>query len=172
MSTADDDVESSSNNGKRRLTTAGNTHWPLERFEGTDWTGLNELWLDPLGNNASLSDATMSIEKDKVSYKWTFEQTQHSGSITFSNGGAARFQDSFHMADGVDCKTISGAWGLWQGFFEWSVGNGPAWGWRIALCERETNVLVLQMTIVKPSGEEGRTVRMTLQHKKKPQINA
>jgi hypothetical protein len=49
-----------------------------------------------------------------------------------------------------------------QVFFEWSAGPGPKWGWRIGLFERESDVIVMQMTIVKPSGEEGRAVRMTL----------
>ena len=49
-----------------------------------------------------------------------------------------------------------------QVFFEWSMGPGPKWGWRIGLFERDGDVIVMQMTIIKPSGEEGRAARMTL----------
>ena len=121
----------------------------LEALAGTRWTGTNELWLDPLGNTALTSDATMSIEENEITYTITF-------------GDAVHWHDTFHMPGGTDCAPVAGAWGLWQGFFEWSMGGGPNWGWRIGLFEREGDALVMQMTVIKPSGEEGRAVRMTL----------
>ena len=132
----------------------------LDALAGTRWTGTNELWLDPLGNTALTSDATMSIEKDKITYTWEYQSKPQSGTITF--GDTVHWHDTFHMPDGTDCAPVAGAWGLWQGFFEWSMGGGPNWGWRIGLFEREGDALVMQMTVIKPSGEEGRAVRMTL----------
>ena len=39
----------------------------------TRWKGTNELWLDPLGNIAITSDATMVIEKESITYSWEYE---------------------------------------------------------------------------------------------------
>lgn len=38
----------------------------LRELEGTRWVGLNELWLDPLGNEALVSDGTMRVEANRV----------------------------------------------------------------------------------------------------------
>lgn len=129
-------------------------------FAGTKWTGTNELWLDPLGNTALTSDAMMSIEKNEITYTWEYKGKPQAGTMTF--GDTIHWRDTFHMPTGTDCTPIAGAWGLWQVFLEWSAGGGPNWGWRIGLFEREGEKLVLQMTVIKPSGEEGRAVRMTL----------
>ncbi|MEO6594371.1 MAG: hypothetical protein ABIP94_06430 [Planctomycetota bacterium] len=132
----------------------------LDALAGTSWTGENELWLDPLGNTALKSPATLKIEKGKITYTWSHEGTVHSGTITV--GDVVHWHDTFHMAKGTDCKPIAGAWGLMQLWLTWSMGNSPEWGWRIGLFQRSANALVLQMTVVMPSGEEGRAVRMAL----------
>jgi hypothetical protein len=137
----------------------------LDALAGTTWTGSNELWLDPLGNAALTSDATMRIEKGRITYTWSYEGKPQTGVLTF--GDRIHWTDTFHMPKGSDCQRIAGAWGLLQASFEWSMGDGPAWGWRIALCEREDDGLVLQMTVIKPSGEEGRAVRMSLTRAKR-----
>jgi hypothetical protein len=135
----------------------------MTRFDslaGTRWSGTNELWLDPLGNTALTSDATLSIEEKTITYTWEYEGKPQTGALTF--GDTIRWHDTFHMPQGTVCTPIAGAWGLWQVFLEWSMGGGPSWGWRIGLFEREGERLVMQMTVIKPSGEEGRAVRMTL----------
>jgi len=40
------------------------------------------------------------------------------------------------------------------------AGEGPPWGWRVAVAHRPSGELVLQMTNIKPWGEDGRAVRM------------
>lgn len=47
--------------------------FPPAALDATRWTGSAELWLDPLGDVASHSDATISITGTAVDYTWTYE---------------------------------------------------------------------------------------------------
>jgi hypothetical protein len=127
---------------------------------GTRWTGVSELWLDPLGNEAQSNDCTMALEAGKVSYTWSYEGQAHQGSITLTDNGAD-FTDTWHQPEPMRCSTAAGAGGLFQVEGRW--GPESDWGWRIGLSLRPTGELVLQMTNITPWGEEARAVRMICQ---------
>jgi hypothetical protein len=132
----------------------------LGELEGSAWHGTAELWLDPLGNEVSRSDCTLSIDGNVVRYTWSHEGKSHEGSITLRDDGAS-FIDTFHSPEPMSFRRLPGT----QGFFQLHGVYGPDsdWGWRIGLSLRSpSSELVLQMTNVTPWGEEGRAVRMTL----------
>jgi hypothetical protein len=58
----------------------------LGDLTGTEWTGPAELWLDPFGNEAEQSAATLSISGDGVSYSWSYQGGAQRGSITPRDG--------------------------------------------------------------------------------------
>lgn len=131
----------------------------LDKLAGTSWKGTSELWLDPLGNEATTCDCTLRVESDGVTYTWSHEGKGHRGRVTLTDAGAD-FQDTFHQREPMRCQRLEGAWGIFQ--VEGTYGPDSDWGWRIALVHRTpTGQLVLQMTNVAPWGEEARAVRMT-----------
>ena len=133
----------------------------LAELEGTRWTGSAELWLDPLGDEVSRSDCTMTIEGGGLRYTWSHDGASHAGSVTLHDDGAD-YTDSWHQPEPMPCRRLPDAPGLFQ--VVGSYGPEGAWGWRIALLLREpTGQLVLQMTNIAPWGEEARAVRMTCQ---------
>ncbi len=133
----------------------------LSELAGTQWTGSAELWTDPMGDDVSRSECTLTVEDGGVRYTWSHDETAHAGSITLHDGGAD-FTDSWHQAEPMRCRRLPEALGLFQ--VEGSYGPENDWRWRIALCLRApTGQLVLQMTNIAPWGEEARAVRMTCQ---------
>ena len=132
----------------------------LASFAGTRWRGKNELWLDPLGNEAITSECTLSVEADELSYEWEYEGRKQQGQLTLTEDGA-NFVDSFHSETTMACRSLTGARGLLQ--VEGTYGPDGGWGWRIALYYRAPlSQMVLQMTNIAPWGEETRAVRATL----------
>lgn len=130
----------------------------LMDLQGTRWAGKAELWLDPLGDQAELSDCTIAIEADLVRYTWNREGKAHEGTIRLHDHGAD-FTDTWHQPEPMRCERVANAWGLFQVLG--TYGPQSDWGWRIALCLRApTDELVLQMTNIAPWGEEVRAVRM------------
>jgi len=130
----------------------------LSELSGTRWTGAAELWLDPLGDQASRSDCTIAVDAGGVRYAWSHEGKAHEGSVTLNERGAD-FQDTWHQKEPMECATVRGAGGLFQ--VQGSYGPEQDWGWRIGLSFRApTGELVLQMTNIAPWGEEARAVRM------------
>lgn len=130
----------------------------LADLDGTNWQGNAELWLDPLGNDATLSPCTITIAGSVVRYTWRHEGVDHRGSITLHDGGA-EFVDTWHSSEPMRCWPVEKARGLFQ--VQGAYGPESEWGWRIGLSLRApTGELVLQMTNVTPWGEEGRAVRM------------
>lgn len=132
-------------------------------LHGTEWTGTNELWLDPLGDDAQRSDCTLSVDAGVVRYTWSHEGKLHQGSIGLDADGA-KFTDSWHQPEPMRCRVLAAG-----GLFQLQGAYGPAadWGWRIGLSLRApTGELVLQMTNIAPWGEEARAVRMTCQRRK------
>jgi len=136
----------------------------LADLEGTTWTGDAELWLDPLGDEAERSACTIRVEADAVRYEWARGDEPQQGSLELTKD-AAVFTDTFHstepmtmdVVDGRAMLTLAGTYG---------AGDGPDWGWRIALVFRPLGdgQLVLQMTNIAPWGEESRAVRMVCTH--------
>ena len=132
----------------------------LEALANTTWTGKAELWLDPLGNEAEVCECTMAVTADELSYRWSYQGTPHTGRVALRAGGAA-FTDSWHSPTPLECTSAPAPWALVDVFGTYPAGEGPPWGWRITVSHRpESDELVLQMTNVKPCGEEGRAVRM------------
>lgn len=130
----------------------------LSELSGTRWVGTAELWLDPLGDDVTRSDCTISVEDNVVSYTWSHEGTPHTGRITIGEDDAD-FIDSWHQPQAMKCQRLSDAWGLFQ--IQGEYGPEPGWRWRTALSLRTpTQELVLQMTNIAPWGEEARAVRM------------
>lgn len=130
----------------------------LDDLRGTQWIGTSELWLDPLGDEVTRGDCSLSVDTDRVRYTWTHEGKRHEGSVTLHADGAT-FTDTWHQPEPMKCHRVLGAWGLFQ--VQGEYGPQSEWRWRIALCLRApTSELVLQMTNVAPWGEEARAVRM------------
>ncbi len=130
----------------------------IAELEGTSWKGTNELWLDPLGDEALRSEGTIRIEANVVRYTWSHEGKAHEGSFTL-RADDADFVDTWHQAEPMKCRRLVGAPGLFQ--VQGAYGPEKDWGWRTALCLRAPDgELVLQMTNVTPWGEEVRAVRM------------
>ena len=131
---------------------------PLSDLHGTRWMGTAELWLDPLGDDVTRSDCTISVDTHTVRYTWSHEGEAHEGSITLSDDGA-EFTDSWHQPEPMTCLRLPDAGGLFQ--VQGEHGPQSAWRWRTGLSLRTpTDELVLQMTNVAPWGEEARAVRM------------
>ena len=128
-------------------------------FEGTNWNGKGELWLDPEGNKADLYNCKLHFENNTIKYTWTYQDETKKGSFTFNESGVI-WLDSWHQQEPVDCKDVPNAWGLFTVKHEYDVPSNPNWGWQSKLSERPDGSLVLQMTNIAPWGEEGRVVRM------------
>jgi hypothetical protein len=132
----------------------------LRELEGTRWVGRSELWLDPLGNKADTCDCTISLQPNEVAYTWSYEGKPHTGKLSLRDG-AAEFWDSFHAEKPIPFKPVDGSWALVDVHGTYTVGDSPAWGWRIYVSLRpDSDELVVQMTNITPWGEDGRAVRM------------
>ncbi len=129
----------------------------LGSLQGTGWAGTKELWLDPLGNEATTCPCTMRVDANVIRYTWTYEGKAQEGSVTLHKEGAD-FTDTWHSAGVMRCRLSDGAGGLFQ--VQGTYGPDNDWGWRIGVSERPSGEVVLQMTNVAPWGEEGRAVRM------------
>ena len=151
----------------------------LSDLDGTKWTGSCELWLDPLGNEAICSDATLSVEGQTVHYTWSHEGKDHQGRLTLTDDGleftdtwhqlavdprashhpGLEFTDTWHQPEVMACPRIDGARGLFQA--EGTYGPDNDWGWRLGVFSRTpSGELVVQMTNITPWGEEARAVRI------------
>ena len=126
--------------------------------QGTALSGKSELWTDPMGNEAEVSDATLSVGADEIVYTWAYKGAEQSGELRW-NGEALHWKDSWHQPEGVALALVSGHGSLIAAEYSYSAGTGPDWHWRIKLAERPDGTLVLQMTNIAPWGEEARAVR-------------
>lgn len=130
----------------------------IAELDGTRWKGTNELWLDPLGDEAIRSEGTIHVAANVVSYTWSHDGELHRGSFTIEADGA-EFVDSWHQATPTRCRRLAEARGLFQ--VQYAYGPQGDWGWRAGLSHRTpTDELVLQMTNITPWGEEARAVRL------------
>lgn len=136
----------------------------VAKLAGTEWVGTGELWLDPLGNEAIRHECTLSVAAGSVRYTWVYEGKPQEGTITLRDRGAT-WCDSWHQGKPAECADVAGAWGLFALQYAYSAPGSPDWGWRIALAQRPSGELVLQMTNITPWGEEARAVRMVFTRK-------
>ncbi|MEE4280220.1 MAG: hypothetical protein V2I82_17275 [Halieaceae bacterium] len=127
----------------------------------TAWSGESELWLDPMGNAAEVSDAALSVSADEITYTWIYKGTEQTGELRW-NDEALQWKDSWHQREGVALTLVPGHGSLIAAEYSYAAGTGPDWRWRIKLAERPDGTLVLQMTNITPWGEEARAVRTTL----------
>ncbi len=133
----------------------------LNDLIGSHWTGENELWLDPLGNEVLRCPSTIAIEAGAVRYTWSYEGEPQQGTLQLRDGGLD-YTDTFHQPTPLGFTDVPGGWGMINVAGTYAAGGGPDWGWRIYLGLRSMGDpnLVLQMTNIAPWGEEGRAVRM------------
>jgi len=133
----------------------------ISAHQGSEWQGPAELWIDPLGNEASFSDASLSVRSDALSYTWVYKGRSQQGQIRFTEDGM-HWRDSWHQPDSVQIEPIDDALGMMTARYAYPAGSGPDWHWRIKLSQRPDSTLVLAMTNIAPWGEEARAVRMIL----------
>jgi hypothetical protein len=131
----------------------------LNELSGTTMTGKAELWLDPMGNEAKLSDCSITVADGEVSYSWSFKDKPQQGRIAVG-ADAAQWSDTWHNPEPMTCRPLAGSWALIDIAGTYAAGEGPDWGWRTTLSQRPSGELVLQMTNITPWGEHGRAVRM------------
>jgi hypothetical protein len=127
----------------------------------TAWSGKSELWLDPKGNDADVSDATLSVGADEIVYTWVYQGVDQSGELRWQDE-SLQWKDSWHQPEGVTLTLVPGHGSLIAAEYSYAAGPGPDWHWRIKLAERPDGTLVLQMTNIAPWGEEARAVRTVL----------
>jgi len=135
-------------------------HSWLEAHSGTEWSGPNELWVDPTGNRAEHSDGTLKVEADGIAYTWAWKGTPHRGELRWDDGWT--WTDSWHQPEVVRLEPVRDHGALLAGEYSYPAGTGPDWHWRIKLAERPDGAVVLQMTNIAPWGEEARAVRMVV----------
>jgi hypothetical protein len=137
----------------------------FEKYQGTEWKGPAELWIDAMGNEAAISEAILRFEAERLSYTWSHDGEEQVGEIKITEDGIL-WQDSWHQPEIVRCAFINDPRGIFSVEYSYPAGSGPDWFWRIKLSQRPDESLVLQMTNITPWGEEGRAVRMVFSQRK------
>lgn len=132
----------------------------LDARAGAEWSGPNELWVDPTGNRTELSDGTLKVAADRIVYTWAWKDTPHRGELRWDDGWT--WTDSWHQPERVRLEPVRDHGALIAGEYSYPAGTGPDWHWRIKLAERPDGTVVLQMTNIAPWGEEARAVRMVV----------
>ncbi|MDX1626968.1 MAG: hypothetical protein R3323_10675 [Wenzhouxiangellaceae bacterium] len=128
----------------------------------TEWAGSAELWLDPAGDKAEVSDASLQVAPSRIDYTWSFRGKDQEGEIVLGEEGL-RWRDSWHQPEPVRLEPVRDHGALLAGEYSYSAPTGPDWHWRVKLAQRPDGTLVLQMTNIAPWGEEVRAVRMVFQ---------
>lgn len=133
------------------------------------WSGHNQLWLGP-GESVRESPTRATITSAAngqflmVAYTWADQGQPHDGVLVLRLAAEPGpvdmvWLDSFHTMRGfmqfVGQPTPDGSWNATT---TWSVGEGPEWGWRIALAAPSEDELVIRMFIATPTGEESPAV--------------
>lgn len=130
----------------------------VDRHIDTDWAGKSELWIDPMGNDADVSDATLEVNTEAIRYTWIYRGATQSGELRWDSK-TLQWKDSWHQPESVTLTRVAGQGSLLAAEYGYAAGAGPDWHWRIKLAERPDGTLVLQMTNIAPWGEETRAVR-------------
>ena len=134
----------------------------INQFQGSEWHGQAELWLDPAGNAVEMSECTLTIQSGCLTYTWAYAGETQTGSFTFDDDGAT-WTDSWHQSEAVHCEYRGDTWGLFTIEHAYAAPSSPDWSWRSKLSQSPDGPLVLQMTTIDPWGEEGRAGRMVCQ---------
>ena len=118
------------------------------------WTGPNRLWFeDPATPEGS--DGRIEAGTNGLRYTWAFRGEAQSGELALAGPDAslrADWTDTWHAPDGMALHGFL-AGGELQLFGTYAAGNGPEWGWQIALDLRDPKHLTLRMFNVPPGAE-------------------
>ncbi|MEO1132487.1 MAG: hypothetical protein AAFX40_07245, partial [Cyanobacteria bacterium J06639_1] len=134
----------------------------LERIQtlaGRSWNGIAELWTDPAGNEAEVSDCAFIVESARLLYTWEWEGERQTGQFQLLPQHAI-WTDSWHQSKPTDCVYVSNTSAFFTIEYSYPGVSSSDWRWRILLSQRPDDTVVLQMTNIAPWGEEMRAVRM------------
>ncbi len=124
-------------------------------------SGSSELWVDPTGNDAETSDATLQVGADGIRYAWSYRGKPQAGEFHWHDDGVT-WQDSWHQPEAVQLSPVTGHGALHAAEYSYPAGTGPDWHWRIKLAARPDGSSVVQMVNIAPWSEEARAVRLVL----------
>lgn len=137
-----------------------------------DWKGLYHLWLRP-GTPAQKSDITAYFQSAAkgnyflMTYSWKKGDEVQEGVFLFGGHGkaaTATWGDSFHMVpEPMQCKgelKDDGKKLIVKGSY--SMGEGPAWGWRTEFTQQGPKSLLMEAYNIMPNGVEGLAVKAEL----------
>lgn len=136
----------------------------IERIQVLDqssWSGTNELWMAPEGNDAECSPATLSIAGREIHYTWVTDGELVTGRIELGYDQVF-WIDPWHNPDGADLEYLDPLGAYFRAVYAYPAQEGADWHWRVGMAMRPNAVLILQMTSIPSWGEEQRAVRMTL----------
>ncbi len=133
------------------------------------WSGRYQLWLGPAEPvKDSATDATVSAAAAGrfliITYSWGSSEEPHDGVLmlrvaTEPSPVDMVWVDSFHtMGKFMQFEGRQVADGSWDATTTWSIGDGPAWGWRIVVSSPGADELLVQMYVATPAGEESPAV--------------
>ncbi len=136
------------------------------------WTGPYSLWTRP-GTPVQKSEITaqfQTLAKDNyflMTYVWEQGGKTQEGVFLFgghANEATATWGDSFHMVPvPMQCKGELMEDGKKLVFkAKYSVGQGPAWGWRTEFTLRGPDALLMEAYNITPEGLEGLAVKAEL----------
>jgi len=140
----------------------------LTKITGS-WIGRNHLWLSPEdpGQVSDTQAVVGLVAQGKfitVQYIWEVDGLPQEGLLVIGsrqNEGDVSIYwiDSWHMDDTsmVLKGTITESGGI-SGLGSYPAGEGPDWGWRIAIEPQENGKFTLLMYNITPDGQEVRAV--------------
>jgi hypothetical protein len=126
-----------------------------------DWLGTNVLTEMP-GKPAERSEGRVTVSVDshsiEIAYRWAYKGSPQRGKVIRTQDGWL-FVDSWHQSAPMPIEPIdSMALAAWE--YRYPAPPMGDWAWRIALCLRPDDTLVLQMTNITPWGEEAEAVKL------------
>lgn len=141
------------------------------RFKG-DWKGSYSLWLRS-GTPAQKSVINANFQPAAkgnyflMTYSWKKGDEAQEGVFLFGGHGkaaTATWGDSFHMVpEPMQCKgelKDGGKKLIVKGSY--SMGKGPAWGWRTEFTQQGPKSLLMEAYNIMPNGVEGLAVKAEL----------
>lgn len=150
-----------------------NTAFDLDRLTGS-WDGHYKLWLGPTEPvRESDTQATVAAAAGGrflvLTYTWDDRGAPHDGVLIVRVDSEPSpvdmvWVDSFHtMGKFMQFEGRASDLGTIEATTTWSVGDGPDWGWRIAVSSQAVDELLVQMYIATPTGEEAPAVEARYQ---------
>jgi len=85
----------------------------IEAHQATEWSGGSELWLDPAGNDADLSNARLRVESERITYTWSYKRAEQTGEIGWTDAGLV-WKDTWHQSESVLLRPLPRHGGLLQ----------------------------------------------------------